>query len=266
MKRFLLICIYLFVYFSIDAQSIGDSLFQAGKYFEAAVQYEKEAYFHPEYQSEMLLKKAYCYKALGKYDQALQITKRINRINNDSLGRLVMYERIFLSYLLEDFPQAYNQLVQWDFKIQSKDESVEILRFLTLISLEKMEEARVLLEKQGDLYGMERAQVEEILSMNWKLKDPQKAYNLSLFFPGVGQMYAGYFFRGLFSGGLQTVIVAFTAYSFYKGYFFSGAIPGAALFYTFYLGGARYARQLSEKRNSEIKSKLKESFLERIKK
>lgn len=268
MKLFTLTCIFLFGCFFAEAQ-IGraDSLFQQSNYQLAAVFYEKAAFEETDVyrQSVCLLKKAYCYKAMGDYGQALEITGRMMKVHDDSLKRKVNYERILLAYLEEDYQLTYNELLKWDLAFHD-DPLVLPYRFLTLVSLDKIDEAKALLVKQYEYFGLSEEEATSFFPEKWKLKNPQKAYNLSLFLPGVGQMYSGYFLRGLFSGGIQAVLIVFTGYNLYHGYFFTGGMTGAAFFYTFYLGGARYARQLAEIRNDEMKGEIKEKFLRIIKK
>ncbi|MEQ9307255.1 MAG: hypothetical protein RJQ14_25295 [Marinoscillum sp.] len=262
MKRFLLICICLSGYFTVKAQSAGDSLYQSGEYFRAALAYEKEYFFstNSELRDEILLKKAYAYKALGEYSKAFDVTSRI-RIGYDSVHRLVLYERILLAYLAKEYQKSYNELLKWQVKYGADTEMILPLRFLTYVQVNKLEDAMILMEKYATELSLNEDDVEGFLERKWKIKDPERAYNLSLVLPGVGQMYAGHFFKGVFSGLTQTGLVAFTAWSLYTGYFYSGGMTGAALFSTFYLGGARYAKTLTIEHNKQVRSKISNKFL-----
>lgn len=268
MKQFLSICTCLFACYFGSAQGRADSLFGRSEYFEAAIAFEQEAFEAGRSvdRTVPLLKKAYCYKALGEYQEALDITSRITRYDSDSLRKMVMYERILLAYLLEDYPLAQNELIKWDLRFEEDDLQVLPMKFLVQVSLGQIDEARALLNERHEDLQLTVSQAASLLPEKWKLKNTRKAYNLSLFLPGVGQMYAGHFFKGVVSGTVQAGLVAFTAYHLYHGYFFSGGMTGAALLYTFYLGGARYAGQLAERNNEAKKASLKGQFLEAIKK
>ncbi|WP_421877748.1 tetratricopeptide repeat protein [Marinoscillum sp.] len=265
MKRFTLICICLSGCFIGNAQLSGDSLYESGQYFQAAVAYEKEAFFasSAEVRDELLLKKAYSYKALGNYSKAFDITSRIGK-RNDSLNRQVLYERILLTYLSEEYQKAQNELLKWQVKYGEQSEETIPLKFLTLVQIDRLEEAKEFLNANASTLEMEQQEVDSFFEKKWKLKNPDKAYMLSLFLPGVGQMYAGHFFKGMFSGVVQTGLVVFTAWNVYNGYFFTGGMTGAALFYTFYLGGARYARNLTIEYNDQVKSKISSKFLQTV--
>ncbi len=62
------------------------------------------------------------------------------------------------------------------------------------------------------------------------MKNPDKAFALSYYFPGAGQMYAGYFWKGLVSTILNAGLIYFSVWNFANGYFFSGAFTGACAF------------------------------------
>ncbi len=263
MKRFTLICIYLSGCFIGKAQITGDSLYESGQYFQAAIAYEKEAFFAPnsELQDQLILKRAYAYKALGNYTKAFNITSRISK-KSDSLYKVVLYERILLAYLSDEYQKAHNELLKWQVRYGENSEEILSLRFLTLVQIEKMEEAQEILNQYASELSINQEEVSSLLEANWQLKNPDKAYMLSLVLPGVGQMYAGHFFKGVFSGVVQTGLVIFTAWNVYHGYFFTGGMTGATLFYTFYLGGARYARNLTIQYNDRVKSELVNEFLD----
>ncbi|RED93364.1 tetratricopeptide repeat protein [Marinoscillum furvescens] len=262
MKQFWSICIYLFACSYANAQ-VGDSLYEEGDYRAAAVAFEYEYFTGGRENYELLYRKAMCYKELEEYEHALSILDRITSVNDNGgvSAQQLQYERIVLAYLIKDYPKAHAEILKYELKFGAADSHVNVFKFLTLLSLGRMGEADevlLTLQDQGEITSQDR---ERLAASNWKLKDPQKAYNLSLFLPGVGQMYAGHFGRGLVSGGVQLALVGFTAWHLYHGYFFTGGMTGAAFFYTFYLGGARHARDLSNRRNEKLKASIKKEFL-----
>lgn len=262
MKLFWSICICLFACLFAKAQQ-ADSLFEAGDYRAAAVAYEFEYFTAGKKNPQLLYRKALCYKELGEYEHSLNILDRISGVFSSELISIqqIQYERIVLAYLIKDYPKAHAEILKYELKFGTGNVDVNTFKFLTLISLGRLAEAEqtlLELEQQGQFNASER---KLMAPSDWKLKDPQKAYNLSLFLPGVGQMYAGHFGRGLVSGGVQLALVGFTAWHLYHGYFFTGGMTGAAFFYTFYLGGARHARDLANRRNNRIKASIKQNFI-----
>ncbi|MEP3580413.1 MAG: hypothetical protein ABJN36_00410 [Cyclobacteriaceae bacterium] len=198
-----------------------------------------------------LLKKAFCYKALSQYDKALEALNRIRLTPRDSVMKIVSYEKVLAYYLNEDYQASYNEVLKNKLLFGPKDPDIVCFEALNLIAVYKWKEAERLLLDNEELLELSVTDIETVFDGNKTPKNPDKAFNLSMFLPGVGQMYAGYPFKGLLSGGIQAGLVGASAYALYKGYFFTGGLTGVALFYTFYFGGARYARELAQKRNEK---------------
>ncbi|MDW3192046.1 MAG: hypothetical protein R8G66_06770 [Cytophagales bacterium] len=238
---------------------MGEDLYQ-----EAALAFERALFDSKDIQERnlFLILKSQCYKALGDYEAGVRNLKRIRFLNSDSLKQAVDYETVLLHYLNHEYQEAYSRIVRIKAK-QTETIETMILSFLVNVDLQKWEEARDLLISQDSVFQFDQADIDYILPPKWKLKDPDKAYNLSLL-PGIGQWYAGYFWKGVLSGSIQLVLGAFSIYSLVEGYFFSGTLTGVALFYTFYLGGARYASQLALRKNHERSEIIKERFFEKL--
>ncbi|MFT6883151.1 MAG: tetratricopeptide (TPR) repeat protein [Marinoscillum sp.] len=256
MKVFCFVCIYLFACFTNNAQeSRADSCFATGNLVHAALYFEEQAFFESnlEKKSELLLRKSYCYKALGQFDEAISTLLRIRNTPNDSLNRSVGYEIILNNYLAGNYEESYKSILKQ--KLRAKGIHVELVYFeaLNLLALNRWQEAKELVQLHSDLLSINEGELELLFEGKLEPKKVSKAFNLSMFLPGVGQMYAGYFGKGLFSGAVQAGLVGLSAYSLYNGYFFTGTFTGVAFFYTFYFGGARYAQELAM-RSNELRS------------
>lgn len=230
-----------------------------GKFHLSALAFERLAFEAPDNtaKAEYLLKKAFCYKAISEYDKALEILGRIRRPKSDTLKDLISYEKVLLHYLNGDYSSSNNEILRIKLKSESYlDTDVIYLETLNLIGLNRWEEARELLINNQSTLNISEDEINYVFTKKLKPKSPDKAFTLSMFMPGVGQMYSGYVFKGLISGGIQAVLIGFSGYSLYKGYFFTGGMTGVALFYTFYFGGARHARELAQRKNLEISTGL----------
>lgn len=248
MVRFYLLCMFLCAVFLTKAQD---------QEILEAISFEKK-YFETQDPS-FLLEKAYVYKRLGDLDHALATLERIN--SPDSLiESSTLYERTLLHFLKEEYQEAQNSLLRYRFFGYPEDKNLLIIEVLCQINLQELDMAKKLMMKHQEDLGIDSMMISTIIPEDLKLKEPAKARRISYFVPGVGQMYAGYFGKGLISGGANLVAIAFTGYSLYTGYFFTGVMTGAAVFYTFYLGGARYAYQLSERKNLEIIKEVENQF------
>jgi hypothetical protein len=257
---------------------VGDSLFSQEQWLAARVAYERVLFKNavsPETYNLILLKKAYCFKAEGKFDEAYKVLTKASVYEvSDSIKFLLYYETALNAYLSNKPDISFGTIQEFNYNL-SDDRYKNQLLFLEILSLNELKqwseaENKFLkylqisnLPDQHDAYN-------EIL--NHKFKKIKKAENLSYVLPGVGQMYAGYPLRGLLSGGIQVGLIYFSVTSFLNGYFFSGTFTGVALFYMFYNGGARYAAKLATKNNEEkslaFNNKIKQLLIqnERIKK
>ncbi len=256
--KYYLICTFLCVPFFTNGQSeFADSLFDAGNYAYAKLEYERLVYQSTDggQINYALLKKGYCHKILGDYASAYKTIERANLFSsNDSINYLLRFEIALNAYLAQEYNIALNQLLQIDYfvKDQKKKNEALYLQILSLNELQRWEEAKEKFKVYTELNKLD-ANPDEVYAFleKPKIRDPKKAETLSYILPGVGQMYAGYFGKGLFSSFIQLAFVSFGAYNIYKGYFFTGAFTGIGLFYAFYSGGIRHARFLTEKKNAE---------------
>lgn len=256
MKQYWLVCIFLLGFYLTKAQS-ADELFRQERYQEAVIAYELEYYLSS--QDSSLLKKAWSYKAMGAYDEAIQNLKRIRQLD-------VSYELALLYYLNHQLAQSNASLLKMGLSMSDTTINAVLLRALVLIDQYEMGAAKNHLIANASLLGLSMDDIDLIFPRKLKVKNPEKAYNISLIAPGFGQAYAGYPGRGFVSGAMQLGTVGFTYWSLINRYYFSGVLTGAALFYTFYLGGARYAGMLADEKNQEFAKRTKSLLLEKIKK
>jgi tetratricopeptide (TPR) repeat protein len=245
---------FLCVFFTTKAQT-GIELFQQENFEEASLVFEYE-YFVSGLDSSLLYK-AYSQKALGDYENAI---RTLNRIRSLDIG----YEKALLHYLNGNYEQSRSIILRQRMFDDNFNSDLVILEILNEMARNDYSRARDLLIENQGLLGLNEVEMDDILDRRLKKKDPERAYNISLFLPGIGQWYAGYFGKGFLSGFIQTGLVGFSAYSLYTGYFFSGTLTGVAMFYTFYLGGARYARELAIQKNTEVSTKIRNEFIKTI--
>ncbi len=268
MSKFCLICTFLCAPYLGSAQSLlADSLYERGDYDRASVAYEY-AYFsevHPQKVNEILLKKTYCLKQLGKYDAAYQNIERADLYTgNDSLRYLLFYESIVTALLARKADVALSKVQE--LQAESKDSALllKILPFevLALNELHRWEEAHIKYQVLAGRYGIAYDPYPEILL--FKMKNPEKAMTLSYLLPGIGQMYAGYFWKGMVSMLLNVGMIGFSGWSFWNGYYFSGAFTGVALFYLSYNGGVRYAELLAKQYNTKHVTQFNEKVRSQV--
>jgi hypothetical protein len=98
------------------------------------------------------------------------------------------------------------------------------------------------------------------LQENIELKNPDKAFHLSGYFPGAGQAYAGNFWQGLLSFTLTAGSAAFGVYNIANDFYVMGIVSGLYPGLKFYSGGKKLAENLAEEENTKKKEQLKTGY------
>lgn len=268
MNKFYLICIFLCAPSLGSAQEIvGDSLYAIGEYARASVAYEY-AYFSATGAvrlNEILLKRTYSLKHIGKYEGAFQNLDRADFYQGvDSLRFLLFYESALNAFLAKKADIAWSKLqeIQFEFSDSILKRKILPIEILTLNALNRWQQAHEKFKKFAVLNGLTEDPYPEIL--NFKMKKPNMAMNLSYFLPGIGQMYAGYFWKGAVSTMLNIGMISFSIWSYLGGYYLSGTFTGVALFYLSYNGGARYAEALANQFNESHIEKFRVKVADKI--
>lgn len=273
MNKFCLICTFLCVQFLTKsfAQNFreGDSLFRARQYDTSLLAYEKAYFEITEFpdsswsseaiqnaQNACILRKIYCLKAIGKFDQASKIALRfdLNKLP-DSSQYVLRNEMIVCYFLAGSYEDVISQIEQLQFFVNDSTLKYQsdIWKIMALTHLKRYTEAKKCFEG----YVLRRKltiDVDSVFSFANKnrFKNVKKAEALATFLPGVGMMYVGNTTEGLISLGLQLGTLGFAGYSFWKGYYLSGFLTGFGLFQSFYFGGIRRTELLANMRNQYL--------------
>ena len=259
--KYYLICTYLCApFFSSGQVALGDSLSALGNYQHAVIAYEYALFqgLPASKNSDVLIKSSMCLKQLGKYNQALMQLDAVNLYQEkDSVGFLMLYEYAVNALLANKPDLAFSKIQEAYYEINDSLGLAALAPFeiLALNEMQRWEEAHSKYLQFAKRYAIVYDPYPEILA--YKMKDPKKAITLSYWLPGVGQMYAGYFWKGFFSTILNIGLAGFSGWSIWNGYFFSGAFTGTALFYLSYNGGARYAEVLANQYNAQTANTFK---------
>lgn len=264
-----MICIFRFAGFSATEAEISllfkraDSLFQTNEYQLAGIAYDQIAYMSGDniITTKALLKKADCYLVRKEFAKAEIVLSRIFYADlSDSLVYLARYKTALASYLNSDFGEAESQVIQAKSLLNDSNLVYQIYPLYVLILNEsrKYEEAKLVLSEYAKHLvkdSLQRLAILQEIDQQYensripKLKNPEKAKKLSMFLPGTGQLYAGYFWEGALNVTLQLAGLGFTALCIWQKYYFTGAFVGFSIFQKFYGGGMNRAQFLAEKRN-----------------
>jgi hypothetical protein len=264
-----LICIFRCAGYSATEAEINllfkkaDSLYLLKQYQLAGIHFDQIAYlaFDNTIKTNALLKKADCYLERKEFAKAEIVLSRIYYADlNDSLIFNCRFKTALASYLNSNFGEAESQVIQAKSFISDTNLVYQIYPLYVLI----LNESRKYEEAKHALIAYVKHHVKDSLS-SLKLikeiesyyqlgkipimKNPEKAKKLSMFLPGTGQIYAGYFWEGALNVSLQLVGLGFTGLCIWNKYYFTGAFVGFSIFQKFYGGGMNRAQFLAEKRN-----------------
>jgi hypothetical protein len=221
-----------------------------------------------------LLKKSFCLEQKQDFEGAYANLQRVP-LNGlaDSLAYGLRYEKILCAYLSADYGNAEYEFQQLDFFVKDTallDRCLG-LRVLVYSELENWNAVGTAFARYAALHHLRT----DTLGLEKRipprhLRSSQTARILSLFLPGTGQLYCGKPWRALSSVLLQGAAATFAVISIMHGFYFEGIFTGAGLFLRFYTGGARYAGRLAEEKNekkeNEVKQRLKDLILSSEKK
>ena len=250
----------------------AEEAFRKGDYYGASIAYERAGYYAASNadKTASLLGKAECLKMLQRFDEAEQVLNRVNYEGmDDTLSYQSRYQTAFCAYLAGHFTNAESQLQQLYYYNRDSSITRAALPLYALILNEERrwtdahQKLRVAIEGASlnasekdslfhlvdDLYQPEQFPV---------LKSVNKAQVLDAIIPGLGHTYAGYFWEGTASFGLNLAALAFLGYNIYTRYYISSFTVGTTIMQMFYVGGMNRAEILVNKHNYESKTRYNE--------
>jgi tetratricopeptide (TPR) repeat protein len=244
----------------------ADSLTEVGNFDLANLEYERIRFQYPESPEAFTagIKKGLNQKAAGKYKEA---THTFQLLFVDTLSEVkkfeVLYHKAVCSYLAGNLQETHRSLEHLNYWVKDSLLLIPTLPLQALLyahceyypeSAEKYEAAKKYFSRDGGAFRVVSSE------RDLDLKNPEKARRLSLIFPGAGQVYAGYFWKGLSSLLIQTVWAGYAVLSYSQGLYFTGTLSGVSLFLRFWTGGARLAEKLANQKNNSKKQKYLNIF------
>lgn len=258
----------------------GDSLYAEGKFFEAAIAYERVYFFSDDskVRAKANLLRARSLKQIGEFSRARNDLQRsMGMRGNPELHSQIMYEIAFCDYMLGNYAASLSLLLQME-QLYSHMEiwsEAKVLYALVYVMLERWELALNrtvgLIQSNSDCPSKADSLTQEAITLfgdrnHPTLKYPESAAIRSTLLPGLGHMYAGAFGKGVINASSQLLSLGIAGLMAYNKLYVSGFIIGLGMFQLFYFGGIRQAEYLAGQYNLEemynYKSKLKAFILD----
>ena len=244
----------------------GDSLYASGQYFDASIEYER-LIFNSENQASQYYykyKKALCFKKLKEFDRATEELQPMYFSNaNDSLYQRVCYEQSLCFYLNGEPAKALWKIDEY-FHRRTDTVSYKIFMPVRLLCLNEnfqwneAKECFMRLIQMQNFTPEREAQMEQVVNTLYNkrnlphIRSVKKAENLSRFFPGSGQIYAGKTGEGIVNFLINASILAFSADQALNGYYITGYLAGLGFFNKTYQGGIKRSGILASQKNKEL--------------
>jgi tetratricopeptide (TPR) repeat protein len=248
------------------AFSKSDSLYAAGEYFEASIEYERLVFYAQNRHEANFYKykKSLCYKNMGEFQDAVDELRQIYVYNvKDSLFCLVSYELSLCNLLEGNSLEALAKID--DYFHRSQDSSsfcfflpIKIIAlnntlhwdeaydcFLQLIDMQQFST-----EKKQEIIG----EVNELYKEKNipRIRSEKKAKNWSRVIPGAGQVYAGSFGEGVLNLLINVTVLAFAGVEMYNHFYITGYLAGLGFFNKTYHGGIKRAGDLAILKNKKL--------------
>ncbi len=267
---FCLICIFLCATHSTDAASkndtlfqTADSLFEAGDYFVASIEYERIYYFSedPRYRFLANLHKARALKQKGEFARARNDLQRsVTARVEEELRFQLFYEMAFCAYMSGDFSDALSLIRQIHHYFGNHPDigQIYLTQALTYLRLESWDELRNHAGHWVENHEYANEKAKELLkALSAKIEtenipsptEPKKARMWSTFLPGSGHLYAGEPAWGALNAFSQAFSLGIAGVLIWNGFYIAAGTGGLGMFQSFYFGGIRQAGELAE-RNS----------------
>lgn len=272
------------------AMQKADSLFAAGDYFAAAIEYERCFFLSDDAIQRTManLAKVSAHKQLGRFEQArTDLQRSLPFAGADTLRFRVLYELAFCSYMAGDHSGALSYVQQTRYFFPGQADRLRLIEALALVRLERWNDLHEALdswygafgetsEPPGDdavavasNYGTKPALLAEIKKMTSPdalpvQRDPGRARMMSTLLPGLGHVYAGEPGKGLLNASSQLVSVGITGILAWNGFYIAGITIGLGMFQSFYFGGIRQAGELAAASGQTRMEELKRQLAERL--
>lgn len=248
--------------------AFADSLYNAGDYFFASIEYERIYYLAPEREVRTTanLKKVQALKQLGSFGKAgRDIRRSLPFVTDGESGFNILYEMAFCAYMEKDYASSLLALDQISHSAsgQTNLAKTRLLRGLVYTQMEDWAG----LASHLDAWCPDESQAVRLMDSlrfvlveaeRFRQKSVRKARMLSTFLPGTGHLYAGRPGKGALNAFSQAASLGSAVLLAANGYYISTFAVGLSLFQSFYFGGIRQAGSLAESSNEHELAALKQ--------
>lgn len=241
-------------------KSFSDEQFEKGNYALALKEYQRVQLFDTEnLYTDIYYKVASIYYLQNNFERAIEYFNFAWRSEPDDSSKTeIALKKAFCNFKQSNYFAALNELFDIPETNSRYFENKKNLYFaISYFGLNDFEKANfyfsqvVTPETQAGI-----AQVfTDFIRFKRKYK-PEKVEMMSMFLPGLGQMYVGEFGSGLNSILLLTAISFYAAYTASSYGLLDGALVLSSWFYRYYTGGSMKAKMAADEKLIEEKARV----------
>jgi hypothetical protein len=211
-----------------------------------------------------LLNKAGINRAAGAYDGAINELYRAEKYCHGQDQLAEMNYAKMVNYFLADQYSFCSEITLDSINTVKHFSEYTTMKLYSLLEIKEWERCKKELIKLCN--STDTAKISEIKQFptTYNYKDPEKCRRMSSVLPGLGEVYAGYPFKGITSFILNGGFLFFAGYNFYAGYYITGVVSGLYPFIKFHSGGKRLSAILADMHNTKESGKLKNKYREEI--
>ena len=243
-----------------QVKSFSDEQFEKGNYALALKEYQRVQLFDTEdLYTDIYYKVASIYYLQNDYDKAIEYFNFAWRSEpNDSARIEIALKKAFCNFKQSNYFAALNELFDIPETNTRYFENKKNLYFaISYFGLNNFDAANY---HFSQIVNPEiQAEIAEVFTDFIRFKKkyrPEKVEMMSLFLPGLGQMFVGDYSSGLNSILLLTAVSFYAAYTASSYGLIDGALVLSSWFYRYYMGGSMKAKMAADEKLIEEKIRV----------
>jgi tetratricopeptide (TPR) repeat protein len=272
MQRILFIILFnVFGIWSVYSQNIhqiksfSDEQYEKGNYAIALKEYQRVQLFDTEnLYADIFYKVASIYYLQNNFEKAIEYFNFAWRTEpGDSIKTEIALKKAFCNFKQSNYFAALNELFDIPETNSRYLDSKKNLYFaISYFGLNDMESSNYYFSqivKPGT-----QSEITQVFTDFIRFKKkyrPEKVEMMSMFLPGLGQMYVGDFGNGLNSILLLTAVSFYAAYTATTYGLLDGALVLSSWFYRYYTGGSIKAKMAAEEKLAEEKNRVYDELI-----
>jgi tetratricopeptide (TPR) repeat protein len=253
-----------------QVKSFADGQFLVGNYSSALKEYQRVLLFDEEGRyTDIFSKIASISYNQQNFEDAIKYFNLAWRAEkNDSIKSGLAFKKVVCLFKQEDYYLALADLFDMpDYGLEYIKDKKDLYFGITYFGLEDYKNSMASFSKLLDSTGVrELTKIFDDYLKFMKRFSPEKLEMLSMFVPGLGQIYAGDVGSGINSIVLLGAISLYAVYTAVNYAFIDGAILLSSWFYRYYTGGSMKANDLGKDKIAKRKAKVYSQILQLVEK